>query len=378
MPADTADAVEHLVEPLIVPQPSCTPCCATESSAASPCMHSATSQSSAEQASSQWGTPLTEPRTPVRSAADSTKLGSPGPNTTAERLTEPTSESFCETGHDESLASGTLPGSVTVELPAPPQLTPAVVFTRRRVAWLTLLALLALLALGTCSLCIACFVTADDGPCSLYLPPLRALLDRSRAGWRGTAKLLRLLNSIALVVGTVVLIHCAGELHYWILFHRRTRRYERRTFGESRATSTAKKFANFRRVMELMHDSSLKVSLSFERLSYRLRDGTQVLQDATGTISADEITVLMGPSGCGKSTLLALLSGKLTPTHGHLKLNGRPGSVRETHKLIGFVPQVTSVTPVTSADWLRAADSTPSAVVGQCAVNGGRGSARHT
>ena len=85
--------------------------------------------------------------------------------------------------------------------------------------------------------------------------------------------------------------------------------------------------------------SSLKIVLTFEGLSYRLRDGTYVLTDASGSVSADEITIMMGPSGCGKSTLLNLLSGKLSPHHGSICLNGKPGSVRELHKLIAFVPQ---------------------------------------
>ena len=91
-----------------------------------------------------------------------------------------------------------------------------------------------------------------------------------------------------------------------------------------------------------MHDSSLKVVLTFEGLSYRLRDGTcmdetrdpidetrdpasdgraalpphhpvltrgrlpdlagtYILADASGVVGSDEITVLMGPSGCGPS-----------------------------------------------------------------------------
>ena len=85
--------------------------------------------------------------------------------------------------------------------------------------------------------------------------------------------------------------------------------------------------------------SSLKVQLTFEGLSYRLRNGTYVLSDASGVVRADEITVLMGPSGSGKTTLLNLLSGKLQPTRGSLCLNGKPGSVRELHKLIAYVPQ---------------------------------------
>ena len=44
-----------------------------------------------------------------------------------------------------------------------------------------------------------------------------------------------------------------------------------------------------------------QVSLHFSNLSYALSDGTPIISDVTGSISADEITLLMGPSGSGKA-----------------------------------------------------------------------------
>lgn len=47
----------------------------------------------------------------------------------------------------------------------------------------------------------------------------------------------------------------------------------------------------------------------------------------------------MGPSGAGKSTLVNVLSGRLTPSAGVLKVNGLQQPITPFRKVIGFVPQ---------------------------------------
>ena len=50
----------------------------------------------------------------------------------------------------------------------------------------------------------------------------------------------------------------------------------------------------------------------------------------------------MGPSGAGKTTLLNVLMGKVSPSFtrtGELRINRKPGDMKEFKKVIGYVPQ---------------------------------------
>ena len=107
----------------------------------------------------------------------------------------------------------------------------------------------------------------------------------------------------------------------------------------TRAEAQEKLMDGLRDAMRVVHDDSLRVRLSFDGLSYKLRDGTRVLSDASGEVRPCEVTAIMGPSGCGKSTLLGLLSGKLTPSGGSLRINGARLKVSQISKLVAFVPQ---------------------------------------
>ena len=256
---------------------------------------------------------------------------------------------------------------------------------------------------------LMCFIGDADG-CAYLIAPLRARID---AGDADVKRWWRMLSTVVLSVGTVALVSSARTLCSAGLARRRNARLRGRIVDSmagvtTRGDATRKIMSGMRSVMELVHDPALKVKLSFEGLTYRLRDGTTVLSDASGVIEADEVSVMMGPSGCGKSTLLSLLSGitslnpnpdatrtltltravsrcltlrslpsatntlaaprppqasprphlhshphphlhshphcdgdpgKLTPHLGTICLNGKPGSVRELHKLIAFVPQ---------------------------------------
>jgi nitrate/nitrite transport system ATP-binding protein len=63
------------------------------------------------------------------------------------------------------------------------------------------------------------------------------------------------------------------------------------------------------------------------------------------TVSQGDFVTLIGHSGCGKSTLLNLIAGLITPTHGHIFVNGRevagPGPDRavvfQNHSLLPWM-----------------------------------------
>jgi putative ABC transport system ATP-binding protein len=74
------------------------------------------------------------------------------------------------------------------------------------------------------------------------------------------------------------------------------------------------------------------------------------------TLNRGELTLLMGPSGSGKTTLLSIIGCILTPSHGHIILNGRStrgltpeelAAVRREH--VGFVFQSYNLFPTLTA-----------------------------
>jgi ABC-type transport system involved in cytochrome c biogenesis ATPase subunit len=191
---------------------------------------------------------------------------------------------------------------------------------------------------GTLVMMYAVCFAAKGPACHAYWERLSP--GRTGIGERGWS----LLVAFVFTLSFISLLWALGELCTLLLDCRRSARLRTRVREvldgvTTRSQAALKMHAGLGRVMHLVHDASLAVRLSFECISYRLSDGTYVLSDASGVVEPDEITVVMGPSGCGKSTLLSLLSGKLRPTRGTIFLNGKPGSVREMYKLIGFVPQ---------------------------------------
>ena len=153
-----------------------------------------------------------------------------------------------------------------------------------------------------------------------------------------------LLNTLVLLAALPVAAWSGAEVAGRALARRRVARLKRRVSKElagvtTRAEAQEKLMDGLRDAMRVVHDDSLRVRLSFDGLSYKLRDGTRVLSDASGEVRPHEVTAIMGPSGCGKSTLLGLLSGKLTPSGGSLRINGARLKVSQISKLVAFVPQ---------------------------------------
>lgn len=62
--------------------------------------------------------------------------------------------------------------------------------------------------------------------------------------------------------------------------------------------------------------------LHIDGLTHRLSSGKHLLDQVAFTVKRGEMLCIMGPSGSGKSTLLSTLAGHLSPTRGHVRLNG--------------------------------------------------------
>lgn len=59
-----------------------------------------------------------------------------------------------------------------------------------------------------------------------------------------------------------------------------------------------------------------------QSVSKQFGGGVTALREATFEIHRGEFVSLVGPSGCGKSTLLRLVAALISPTSGHLAVNG--------------------------------------------------------
>ena len=86
----------------------------------------------------------------------------------------------------------------------------------------------------------------------------------------------------------------------------------------------------------------LSTGICFDDVRFRHGDGRRVLDDASFTIAAHELTVIVGPSGAGKTTLLDLIVGLHHPDSGKILIDGVALDnlvLREWRRQIGYVPQ---------------------------------------
>lgn len=92
-------------------------------------------------------------------------------------------------------------------------------------------------------------------------------------------------------------------------------------------------------------------------ISYRYKDGEDVLTDADFRADGGEIVAVIGPSGEGKTTLLRLLLGIVTPKSGTLQVCAPDGTAipisPATRKLFAYVPQGNTLFAGTVAENLR-------------------------
>jgi ABC-type branched-subunit amino acid transport system ATPase component len=72
--------------------------------------------------------------------------------------------------------------------------------------------------------------------------------------------------------------------------------------------------------------------LRVENISKRF-EGLKVFNDLTFTITPAEIMGVIGPNGAGKTTLINVICGKLTPSSGHILLDGKPVTGKPVHEL---------------------------------------------
>src|SRR5215472_327126 len=93
-------------------------------------------------------------------------------------------------------------------------------------------------------------------------------------------------------------------------------------------------------------------------MTYRVgKVDVRALRGVTIEISGGEYVAIMGPSGCGKSTLLHIVGGMLTPTSGHVVIEGEDitamsdaGRTDMRRRKIGFVFQRFNLFPTLTAE----------------------------
>jgi len=85
-----------------------------------------------------------------------------------------------------------------------------------------------------------------------------------------------------------------------------------------------------------MSDGTIQPVVACEKVSFSY-NGEPVLQDITFAIEPLDYVSVVGPNGGGKTTLLRLILGLLKPSHGTIRVFGRPPD--QVRPMLGYVPQ---------------------------------------
>ncbi|MEO0371469.1 MAG: ABC transporter ATP-binding protein [Pseudomonadota bacterium] len=76
-------------------------------------------------------------------------------------------------------------------------------------------------------------------------------------------------------------------------------------------------------------------------------DGLQAVTDVDFTLPEGEVRALIGPNGAGKTTLVSMISGRIAPSAGTVRFDGRDVTALPAHKRImagmAYTFQITSV-----------------------------------
>ncbi len=96
--------------------------------------------------------------------------------------------------------------------------------------------------------------------------------------------------------------------------------------------------------------------VSFEHVSFKYKDGEEVLRDFDLSVKAGETIALVGPTGAGKSTIVNLICRFYEPTQGSIKIDGvdyRQRSQLWLQSNLGYVLQEPHLFSGTIADNIR-------------------------
>ncbi len=97
-----------------------------------------------------------------------------------------------------------------------------------------------------------------------------------------------------------------------------------------------------------MTTSQDAIAVDFQKVSFRLQDGREVLHELNLQIRNGETLVLLGRSGCGKTTTLKLINRLLETSSGELRVAGRSVQQWDVIRLrrgIGYVIQDVGLFP---------------------------------